>query len=64
MYCSFKLYAYVHYTVGYRRMYLVKDGLSYLFHSFRNKYFNKNSLGNMLYFKIIVKVFGKCMVFR
>ena len=26
----------------------VKDGLPYLFHSFRNKYFNKISLGNML----------------
>ena len=29
---------------------LFKDGLPYLFHSFRNKYFNKISLGNMLYF--------------
>ena len=29
----------------------VKDGLSYLFHSSRNKYFNKISLGNMLYFQ-------------
>ena len=29
----------------------VKDGLPYLFHSFRNKYFNKISLGNMLYFQ-------------
>ena len=28
----------------------IKDGLPYLFHSFRNKYFNKISLGNMLYF--------------
>ena len=28
-----------------------KDGLPYLFHSFRNKYFNKSSLGNMLYFQ-------------
>ena len=28
-----------------------KDGLPYLFHSFRNKYFNKISLGNMLYFQ-------------
>ena len=27
-----------------------KDGRPYLFHSFRNKYFNKISLGNMLYF--------------
>ena len=27
-----------------------KDCLPYLFHSFRNKYFNKISLGNMLYF--------------
>ena len=26
----------------------VKDGRPYLFHSFRNKYFNKISLGNML----------------
>ena len=30
---------------------IVKDGLPYLFHSFRNKYFNKISLGNMLYFQ-------------
>ena len=30
---------------------LVKDGLPYLFHSFKNKYFNKISLGNMLYFQ-------------
>ena len=29
----------------------VKDGRPYLFHSFRNKYFNKISLGNMLYFQ-------------
>ena len=29
----------------------IKDGLPYLFHSFRNKYFNKISLGNMLYFQ-------------
>ena len=29
----------------------VKDGLPYLFHSFRNKYFNKISLGNMLYYQ-------------
>ena len=28
-----------------------KEGLPYLFHSFRNKYFNKISLGNMLYFQ-------------
>ena len=28
-----------------------KDGLPYLFQSFRNKYFNKISLGNMLYFQ-------------
>ena len=28
-----------------------KDGLPYLFHSFRNKYFNKISLGNMLNFQ-------------
>ena len=28
---------------------LIKDGLPYLFHSFRNKYFNKISLGNMPY---------------
>ena len=27
-----------------------KDDRPYLFHSFRNKYFNKISLGNMLYF--------------
>ena len=27
----------------------IKDGLPYLFHSFRNKYFNKISLGNLLY---------------
>ena len=30
---------------------LLKDGLPCLFHSFRNKYFNKISLGNMLYFQ-------------
>ena len=30
---------------------ILKDGLPYLFHSFRNKYFNKISLGNMLYFQ-------------
>ena len=29
----------------------LKDGRPYLFHSFRNKYFNKISLGNMLYFQ-------------
>ena len=29
----------------------LKDGRPYLFHSFRNKYFNKISLGNMLYFE-------------
>ena len=29
----------------------VKDCLPYLFHSFRNKYFNKILLGNMLYFQ-------------
>ena len=28
-----------------------KDGLPYLFHSFRNKYFNKISFGSMLYFQ-------------
>ena len=28
-----------------------KDGLPYLFHSFRNKHFNKISLGNLLYFQ-------------
>ena len=28
-----------------------KEGLPYLFHSFRNKYFYKISLGNMLYFQ-------------
>ena len=28
-----------------------KDCLPYLFHSFRNKYFNKISLDNMLYFQ-------------
>ena len=28
-----------------------KDGRPYLFYSFRNKYFNKISLGNMLYFQ-------------
>ena len=28
-----------------------KDCLPYLFHSFRNKYFNKVSLGNILYFQ-------------
>ena len=30
---------------------VLKDGRPYLFHSFRNKYFNKISLGNMLYFQ-------------
>ena len=30
---------------------LLKDGRPFLFHSFRNKYFNKISLGNMLYFQ-------------
>ena len=30
---------------------IFKDGLPYLFHSFRNKYFNKISLGNMQYFQ-------------
>ena len=30
---------------------LIKPGLPYLFHSFRNKYFNKISLGNLLYFQ-------------
>ena len=29
----------------------VKDCLPYLFHGFRNKYFNKISLDNMLYFQ-------------
>ena len=29
----------------------IKDGLPYLFHSFRNKYFYKTSLGSMLYFQ-------------
>ena len=29
----------------------IKEGLPYLFHSFRNKYFYKISLGNMLYFQ-------------
>ena len=28
----------------------LKGGLPYLFHSFRNKYLNKISLGNLLYF--------------
>ena len=32
-------------------VYFFKDGLPYLFHSFRNKYFNKISLGNMIYFQ-------------
>ena len=42
-----------------------EDGLPYLFHTFRNKYFNKISLGNMLYFQNkFVKVLRKCMVFR
>ena len=30
---------------------VLKDGLPYLFRSFRNKYFNKISLGNMLDFQ-------------
>ena len=29
----------------------IKDGLPYLFHRFRNKYFNKISLGNLLCFQ-------------
>ena len=29
-----------------------KDGLPYLFHGFRNRYCNKISLDNMLYFLI------------
>ena len=29
---------------------IFKDGLPYLLHSFRNKYFNKISLANLLYF--------------
>ena len=29
----------------------LKDCLTYLFHGFRNKYFNKISLDNMLYFQ-------------
>ena len=29
----------------------LKDGRPYLFHSFRNKCFDKISLGNMLYFQ-------------
>ena len=29
----------------------IKDGRPYLFHSFRNKYFDKISFGNMLYFQ-------------
>ena len=33
------------------RGHFVKDGRPYLFHSFRNKYFNKISFGNMLYFQ-------------
>ena len=32
-------------------IHLLKEGLPYLFHSFRNKYFYKISLGNMLYFQ-------------
>ena len=35
----------------YRLNKMIKDGLPYLFHSFTNKYFNKISLGNMLYFQ-------------
>ena len=30
---------------------IFKDGLPYLFYSFRNKYFNKISLGYMLYYQ-------------
>ena len=30
---------------------LLKDCLPYLFHGFRNKYFNKISLDNMLFFQ-------------
>ena len=32
-------------------IYFIKDCLPYLFHGFRNKYFNKISLDNMLYFR-------------
>ena len=35
----------------------IKDGRPYLFHRFRNKYFNKISLGNMLYFQNKLKKF-------
>ena len=34
-----------------KKVLFIKDGRPYLFHSFRNKYFNKISLGNMLYFQ-------------
>ena len=37
---------------------LFKDCLPYLFHSFRNKYFNKISLGNMLYSQGFKKMHG------
>ena len=38
---------------------ILKDGLPYLFHSFRNKYFNKISLGTLLYFQKNCKSFEK-----
>ena len=40
-----------------RAVRFLKDCLPYLFHSFRNKYFNKISLGNMLYFQNILYKF-------
>ena len=37
--------------VDYTILLSLKDGRPYLFHSFRNKCFDKISLGNMLYFQ-------------
>ena len=42
----------------------VKDYLPHLFHGFRNKYFNKNSLDNMLNFpKELVQVLDNACFF-
>ena len=43
---------YTQYTIfNMNKKNILKDGLPYLFHSFRNKYFDKISLGNLLYFQ-------------
>ena len=43
-------------TIGHN---CIKDGLPYLFHCFRNKYFYKISLGSMLYFQNKFTSFAK-----